>query len=215
MSYTQEHVQMIQDNMVSMLKDSGIYGHFNSKEFVIIQDGEIYEFSIFSRNEQIDIHQIYGDKMFGSRILQKLLNKEPRQMLYEGSIDLETIDKTLGYQVDTLVTEFWTKYGRDSVTGLARCLKNYKNVEGFSELYDSKYKDEIRKHIIHLFMKNTHDLLTIPLIELLKQAMEYDKDDEYFDILKIEMECKSNEYSASKYIPIIAADIFKRFNTES
>ena len=64
-------------------------------------------------------------------------------------------------------------------------------------------------------MKNTHDLLTIPLLELLKQAIEYDKDEEYFDILKIEMEYQSTEYPASKYIPIIAADIFKRFNTES
>ncbi len=219
MLYSLEETHLVQANLNSFLEEKGAYGHFKDNSFVVINSGNICEFTIYKEpfQDKYDIRQIYGDRLEGNSILQKLLNRRIHTGLCESfsEINMDEIEKYFAYEVENIETQFWTKYGRETITGLAKTMSQFRNIPEFVELYHAKYKESLHKSLIQLFDKTQQEQLIIPLLELLKQVMEYESTDEYIDILKSKMESKTDENSISKYIAIIASDIYNQFNTLS
>ncbi len=214
MIYSNTEIQMIHENFPYLLKELNAYGHIDEKEFIVITDGNVYEFRFYGN----EVRQIYGDRLTGSlNILSKLFGRYKRHpaLLEEmRQVSLEEIEQKFDSIVDALDGNIHSKYSPDYITGLSVTLEQLKGVEGFSELYNTKYKDKVKNNLLRYLEHNKNVYIAIPLLDLLKHVMEYDVSPEYLDILKKYMEWPdmvttwSDSTNITKYVRIIAKDIY-------
>lgn len=226
-------VEQIYNNFKQLLIAENAYGGINNNVLVYIKNGSVYKLTVLTAlfNEPYSIRQIYGDRMFGSQIIRSI-NREKFDGLVENTFKppeienptiptIKEIDNSLNLCISSMKSNISSKYGREYINTSANLLVYYNSVDGFSELFHSKFKEDIKDWLLATLPKYMeYDwTITIPLLDLLDKVMRYDKSEEYLDILRniILQEIKSETTSfetdnVSKYISIIANDIYKKYS---
>jgi hypothetical protein len=218
-------VENIHNNFNQLLKMNNAYGDIHENKLVYIKNGHVYKILILTPSyEPFSIRQIYGERTFGMQIIHSINKEEfnglvpnnfaPPQMEENIVPTAKEMHDSLKTNILSMKSNITSKYGTDYINIISSLLTAYKDVESFSDIFHSYFKDEIKDWLV-LSLKQymTCDwMTTIPLLELLDKVMVYDKSIEYFDILRTMMSQEYTEDRIMRYIKIISEDIYTKYS---